>query len=80
MDALRTAQALTVLEGAGPGRHALADTLVERLLQEQQQDGSWPVCPAWNAGVPPRPRTVWWGSEALTTAFCLEALNAFARR
>lgn len=52
--------------GGGEARQAL-----ERILAAQQDDGSWP---AWGFFFSAGSRELAWGSEALTTAFCLEAL------
>jgi hypothetical protein len=45
---------------------------VERVLAGQAPDGSWPI-EAWFTGVA-TPRPVW-GSQAISTALCLEALK-----
>ena len=75
-DTMRTAQALTAL-------HRLhADTQVEvvrtaigRLLAAQRADGGWPECLAWLG----QPGTnLGFGSEAFTTACCVEALTCVA--
>lgn len=54
------------------------------LLALQQESGSWPAAGLYHGGrrrlgrfafAEPHPDTPWWGSEALTTAFCLEAIS-----
>ena len=76
--ALLRAQALATLCGIGEGACPTALGLAQRLLETQAQDGSWAMHPVWHAGPHPiEPRSRWWGSPAMTTAFCLEALNAF---
>lgn len=75
--ALAQARALAALCAIGAAGSALAARLARGLLREQRGDGSWPLAPAWNGGFPPGPRRLWWGSEALTTALCLESLNAW---
>lgn len=60
------------------------DEAIEQLLALQQADGSWPRAALYHGGrerlrdgsfAPRHPDTPHWGSEALTTAFCLEALS-----
>ncbi|MBN1424655.1 hypothetical protein JXA88_08865 [Candidatus Fermentibacteria bacterium] len=43
------------------------------LLRRQRPDGSWPISAFYVA----RRDGVWWGSEELTTAVCLEALSRY---
>jgi hypothetical protein len=45
---------------------------IEKVLAAQHADGSWPV-EAWFTGVA-TPKPVW-GSQAISTALCLEALG-----
>lgn len=56
---------------------------VAPLLAQQLASGAWPAAPLYHGGrarrrdgsfVPPHPDTPHWGSEELTTAFCIEAL------
>jgi hypothetical protein len=70
--------------GAAP-----ADGAVEALLELQGDDGSWPRAALYHGGrarlagggfAPRHPDTPHWGSEALTTAFCIEALAGWADR
>ena len=58
-------------------------SLVAALLAAQSADGSWPRAPVYFGGrerrrdgslAPAHPDTPHWGSEEMTTAFCLEAL------
>jgi hypothetical protein len=53
------------------------------LLDAQLPSGAWPAAGLYHGGrkrlstgafAPPHPDTPWWGSEELTTAFCIEAL------
>jgi len=46
------------------------DQLISLLLGRQRSDGTWPAEP-WFTGV----NVPFWGSSALTTAFCVEALT-----
>jgi hypothetical protein len=66
---------------------APSDDAVAALLALQSEDGSWPRAPLYHGGRrrrrdgafdPPHPDTPRWGSEALTTAFALEALSRSA--
>jgi hypothetical protein len=61
-----------------------AEAEVEALLALQERDGSWPRAALYHGGrlrsagggfEPRHPDTPHWGSEALTTAFCVEALS-----
>lgn len=50
---------------------------VESLMNTQRGDGSWPRQAYYAGPPPPGPRAAWFGSEELTTGFCLEALARF---
>ena len=61
-----------------------AEAEVDALLALQGADGSWPRAALYHGGrlrragggfAPRHPDTPHWGSEALTTAFCVEALS-----
>ena len=91
-DPMRTAQALSALDmlAVDHDEAAQADVL-ERLIEAQRRDGSWQPCLAWkeppgwadwvaaNEGPlharPPRG----FASEAMTTAFCIEAVQRSLR-
>jgi len=47
------------------------------LIDTQRADGSWPRQAYYAGPLPPRPYAAWYGSEELTTGFCLEALTRF---
>lgn len=50
------------------------------LLAAQREDGSWPCVGFYHMGrrrLEPEPRSPWWGSEALTTMFAVEALSRY---
>ena len=71
-DVLRTAQALTALHRLRAGdRVEVVRPAVDRILEAQRSHGGWPECLAW-LGQPGT--TLGFGSEALTTACCVEAL------
>ncbi len=45
-----------------------------RLIETQQPNGSWRRIAFYSGPEAPQPRSVWFGSEESTTAFCLQAL------
>jgi hypothetical protein len=49
----------------------------ENLIDTQQADGSWRRIAYYAGPLPPEPYAAWYGSEELTTGFCLEALTRF---
>jgi len=74
---LQTAQAVSALHNIGCLEEANVRRLAERLIGSQHEDGSWPELLAFGD------QTLRWGtvgqighgSEAVTTAFCIEALE-----
>lgn len=48
------------------------------ILRTQSPDGGWPACAFYGGPEPPEPLSVWFGSEELTTAVCVEALALLA--
>lgn len=74
---LQTAQAVSALDGASSLQRIDVKHQVERFLSSQREDGSWPEFPAFGD------QTLKWGavgqighgSEAVTSAFCVEALE-----
>ncbi len=60
----RALAACTLLDWNAP-----ADEAIEAILREQQRSGAWASAPLYHGG-PAR-----WGSDALTTGFCIEALS-----
>jgi hypothetical protein len=66
-DLLDTALAACALRGWGRGEDT-ANRATAHLRAQQRADGSWPGVAMYGAG------SVGWGSEELTTGFCLEAL------
>jgi hypothetical protein len=56
----------------------LLDRQIEFMLESQCEDGSWPRVAFYSGPRPPLPRSVWFGSEELTTALCLEALARYS--
>ena len=77
-DILRTAQAVTALDRMGEGgREAVVRPALEHILATQRPDGGWPECFAWK-GIPGT--SLGFGSEALTTACCIEAMGRVVRQ
>ena len=77
-DVLRTAQAVTALDRLGKGgREAVVRPALESILATQRPDGGWPECLAWK-GIPGT--SLGFGSEALTTACCIEAMVRVVRQ
>ena len=74
---LSTAQAVSALDDIGCLEQANVKRLAERLIGSQHEDGSWPELLAFGD------QTLRWGtvgqighgSEGMTTAFCIEALE-----
>ncbi len=74
---LQTAQAVSALYNIGELEAVDASRQMDRLLNSQQEDGSWPELLAFGD------QSLQWGvvgqighgSEAVTTAFCIEALE-----
>ena len=77
-DVMRTAQALTALHRLrAADRAEVVRPALDRLLAAQRTDGGWPECLAWLG----QPGTaLGFGSEALTTACCVEALLRVSAR
>ena len=77
---LQTAQAVSALYNIESLESAGAERLAERFIGSQREDGSWPELLAFGD------QTVKWGtvgqighgSEAMTSAFCIEALERLA--
>ena len=77
-DVMRTAQALTALHRLrAADRVQVVRPALDPLLAAQRADGGWPECLAW-LGQPGT--TLGFGSEALTTACCVEALMRVSTR
>jgi hypothetical protein len=48
---------------------------VRYLLHNRREDGSWPAELFYCGPEPPATKSVWWGSDALTTGLCVAALK-----
>ena len=76
-DILQTAQAVSALYNVGMLDRIDARQQMERFLDSQREDGSWPELLAFGD------QTLRWGvlgqighgSEAITSAFCIEAMS-----
>ena len=80
-DILGTAQAVAALDNIGSLRRVNAKHLAETIIGAQRADGSWPELLAFGDlsmkwGVAGR---IGHGAEAVTSAFCIEALERLAR-
>ncbi|MBN2531256.1 MAG: hypothetical protein JXB88_00115 [Spirochaetales bacterium] len=73
-DALSTALALCSLHNMEVPTGE-ADEAFLRLMNRQQANGAWGRSAFYAGPEPPGPHSVWFGSEELTTAFCLEVLT-----
>ncbi len=86
LDAAAPASALELALSIAARRYCGAvppESLIDALLAAQSADGSWPRAPVYFGGrerrrdgtlAPAHPDTPHWGSEELTTGFCIEAL------
>ena len=70
---LHTAQAACALMD-WKDRSPILDNAIQAILRAQDADGSWKRCPFYYSG--PSQKLAW-GSEELTTGFCLEALARY---
>ena len=76
-DVLQTAQAVTALDSLGEGgREAVVRPALEHILATQRPDGGWPECFVWRFPG----NTLGFGSEAWTTACCIEAMGRVVRQ
>jgi hypothetical protein len=73
MDTAHAACALLSLKSDAPE----LDAAIRHLIQTQGPGGEWPYTSYYFSG---RKRAMAWGSEELTTGFCLQALARYARR
>ncbi len=70
---LATASAVCALFNLGAPPDSMTEKAIATLLAHQKWDGSWPAVAFYAA----REDNVWWGSEELTTAICIEALARY---
>jgi hypothetical protein len=78
-DALLVALAFCTLLNYSYDRNQIPDHSLAALAQAQQSDGGWPIRAFYAGPEAPLPHAVWFGSRALTTGFCLEALARYVR-
>ncbi|MCU0610211.1 MAG: hypothetical protein MUE60_00290 [Candidatus Eisenbacteria bacterium] len=74
-DELATAFGICSMLNFDVSPDSVMDNSVRFLIRRQRPDGSWPATAFYVA----RDAGVWWGSEEMTTALCLEALARYAR-
>lgn len=72
-DELATGFGICTRLNLGVAPDSAMDAAARYLLRMQRSDGSWPISAFYVA----REDGVWWGSEELTTAICLEALSRY---
>lgn len=73
-DSLSLGVALSTLGNLGVNDTALARKLVDKICSRQGANGAWETVAYYGGPEPPGPQRVWFGSEEVTTAFCLEGL------
>jgi hypothetical protein len=71
---VNSAMAVCTLLNLGESKHPAVARAMESLVAGQRGDGSWPRVAVWNGPEAPAPRSLWWGSEELSTGLCVEAL------
>ena len=74
---LAVALGVCTLLNCGQRHEAGLRKALQALLDSQDQSGFWPRIPFYTGSLPGRRREFWFGSEALTTAFCVQALAQF---
>lgn len=77
-DELQTALAIAALAYCGDRSGTALEAAASALLRAQRADGGWPARALYAGPEPPAPLSVWFGSEELTTAVCVEALALLA--
>lgn len=73
--ALAAALAVAAARNLGATDASWLAPIARRLIATQATDGSWPAAAFYSGPEPPQAPSVWWASEALTTAICVEALT-----
>ena len=73
-DPLNQAMALASLQNLEYSDKKVLNEKAGDLIAQQQANGSWRREPFYTGPEPPIPNSVWFGSEAITTSFCVEAL------
>jgi hypothetical protein len=74
---LTTAHTACILLNLGQALDPVLRRLMATILYTQGSDGAWDRAMAWAGPEPPGPHTLFWGSEEITTALCLEALSRY---
>jgi hypothetical protein len=75
---LHTALAVCTLLNFEYDDSAVLDPAIDYILHRQQEDGAWSSAAFYTGPEPPSPHSYWFGSEELTTAFCIEALARYS--
>jgi hypothetical protein len=71
---VNSALAVCTLLNLREPQHPAVARAVGSLLAEQRADGSWPRVAIWSGPEAPASRTLWRGTEELSTGLCVEAL------
>lgn len=71
---MAAALSLATLAGFGARWDSRCKAWLALLLECQDATGGWGREAFYTGPEPPEPHAIWWGSEELTTAFCIEAL------
>jgi len=74
---LLTALALCSLFNYSCDDMILVERGIDHLMDSQRGNGAWPRRAYYAGPLPSGPYEAWYGSEELTTAFCLEALTRY---
>jgi hypothetical protein len=83
---IEVALACSALDAHGPSNERVRNRLQDCILAEQRDDGGWGADGLWGDQAPhlkragrrrkATPPLAWYGSRALTTAFCVQALTS----
>ena len=78
-DPLTLGLGLCTLANLGLAHTNLSKNIARKICKVQNPGGSWEAVAFSGGPEPPGPLSVWFGSKALTTAFCLEGLSRVNR-
>lgn len=71
---LSCALVLTTLINLGFHKKNILSHRLAKIIDTARDNGSWAGIPFYQGGKYPQPVAIYWGSESITTAVCLEAL------
>ncbi len=74
---LNTALAVCALFNFEYNNRAVLDSAIDYILNHQRKDGAWSRVAFYTGPEAPLPHSFWFGSEELTTGFCIEALARY---